>query len=156
VRSTLTVAANQLKYVADVTTDLQPLPPVPCYLSDLNQVFLNIVLNAAHAIEDAVRGTGGRGRITVRTRQEEGGVTIEISDTGRGIPPEIHDRIFDPFFTTKEVGRGTGQGLAIARAVIVEKHGGTLTFETGAGQGTTFFIRLPMIPEEPQDQAAGQ
>jgi two-component system NtrC family sensor kinase len=152
-RSTLTVAANQLKYVADVTADLQPLPPVPCYLSDLNQVFLNIVVNAAHAIEDVVRDTDGRGRITVRTRCHAGSVIIEISDTGRGIPPEIHDRIFDPFFTTKEVGRGTGQGLAIARSVVVEKHGGTLTFETAPGQGTTFFIRLPLAAEDDQSQA---
>jgi PAS domain S-box-containing protein len=155
-RSTLTVAANQLKYVADVTTELQPLPPVPCYLSDLNQVFLNIVVNAGHAIEDAVRGTEGKGHITVRTRCEGGAVIIEISDTGRGIPTEIHDRIFDPFFTTKEVGRGTGQGLAIARSVIVEKHGGTLTFETVAGQGTTFFIRLPIASQLPEGQAAEQ
>jgi PAS domain S-box-containing protein len=155
-RSTLTVAANQLKYVADVTTELQPLPPVPCYLSDLNQVFLNIVVNAAHAIEDAVRGTEGKGRITVRTRCDGDAVTVEISDTGRGIPPEIHDRIFDPFFTTKEVGRGTGQGLAIARSVVVEKHGGTLTFETTAGQGTTFIIRLPLAAQLSEGQVAAQ
>lgn len=142
--STLIVARNELKYVADVETDFAPLPPVICHLGDLNQVFLNLLVNAAHAIEDAVKGTPRKGKITVCTRRDGDCVEVRIADTGVGIPKEARDRIFDPFFTTKEVGRGTGQGLALARAIVVEKHGGTLTFETELGKGTTFVIRLPI------------
>jgi len=142
--STLIVARNELKYVADVETDFAPLPPVICHLGDLNQVFLNLLVNAAHAIEDAVKGTPRKGKITVCTRRDGDCVEVRIADTGIGIPKEARDRIFDPFFTTKEVGRGTGQGLALARAIVVEKHGGTLTFETELGKGTTFVIRLPI------------
>jgi PAS domain S-box-containing protein len=143
-RSTLIVARNELKYAAEVETELGELPPVLCYLGDLNQVFLNLLVNAAHAIADKVGGSGEKGCIRVRTAQEEDSVVIAISDTGSGIAEEIRGKIFDPFFTTKEVGRGTGQGLAIARAIVVEKHGGTLDFETEPGHGTTFFIRLPV------------
>jgi signal transduction histidine kinase len=107
-------------------------------------VVLNIVVNAAHAIEDVVRGSEQRGLITVRTRLEGSDVVIAVKDTGSGIPEHVRPRIFDPFFTTKEVGRGTGQGLAMARSSIREKHGGDLSFETQLGQGTTFFIRLPV------------
>jgi two-component system NtrC family sensor kinase len=142
--STLAVARNELRYVADVETDLAPLPPVVCHLGDLNQVFLNLLVNAAHAIADVKAETGERGRIGVRTVCEGDTVLITITDTGGGIPQTIRTRVFDPFFTTKEVGRGTGQGLAIARAVVVEKHGGSLTFESEVGRGTTFFIRLPL------------
>jgi signal transduction histidine kinase len=145
IKSTLTVARNELKYVADVETDLGDLPPVVCNISDLNQVFLNLLVNAAHAIREVVReGTDAKGKIRVRTRREGNTVLIAISDTGCGIPENIRGRIFDPFFTTKEVGRGTGQGLSIARSVVVEKHGGSLTFETEPGKGTTFFVRLPI------------
>jgi PAS domain S-box-containing protein len=144
IRSTLTVATNELKYVAEVETDLATLPPVPCFVSDLNQVILNLLVNAAHAIRDVVARTSGRGKIRVRTRVEGEEVVVSISDTGSGIPHEIRDRIFDPFFTTKAVGKGTGQGLALARSVVVEKHGGTLTFESELGQGTTFHLRLPL------------
>jgi len=105
------------------------------------------VVNAAHAIADVVGDSGERGRIEVRTWPEGDEVLLSISDTGPGIPEDIRGLIFDPFFTTKVVGRGTGQGLAIARAVIVERHGGTLTFETEIGKGTTFFIRLPVQPK---------
>jgi PAS domain S-box-containing protein len=142
--STLTVARNELKYVADVETDLGDLPSVPCYVGELNQAFLNILVNAAHAIGDVVQSTGARGTIRVRTWRDDGQVAIAIADTGGGIPDGIRERIFDPFFTTKDVGRGTGQGLAIARNVIVEKHGGSLSFETEVGRGTTFIIRLPV------------
>ena len=142
--STLIVARNELKYVADVSTDISPLPPVICHLGDLNQVFLNLLVNAAHAIEDVVKQTGRKGKIEVRTRLDGDCAEISISDTGSGIPEEARDKIFDPFFTTKEVGKGTGQGLALARAIVVEKHGGTLTFDTLMGKGTTFFIRLPL------------
>jgi PAS domain S-box-containing protein len=143
--STLIVARNELKYVADVETHYGDLPPVICHLGDLNQVFLNLLINAAHAIGDVVKGTGAKGRIGVRTSLLGDWVQIAISDTGTGIPRVIQSKVFDPFFTTKEVGRGTGQGLALARAVVVEKHGGTLTFETHAGKGTTFYIRLPVV-----------
>jgi signal transduction histidine kinase len=107
-------------------------------------VFLNVIVNAAHAIEDVVKGKNDRGCITVRTRHEGDCVVITIGDTGSGIPQAIADRIFDPFFTTKEVGRGTGQGLAIARSIVVEGHGGSIAFESVVGRGTTFTIRLPV------------
>lgn len=150
--NTLIVARNEIKYVADVATDLGEIPSVLCNLGDINQVFLNLLVNAAHAIADAVKETGGRGLITVRTRQEDDRVVISFSDTGCGIPPHIRNRIFEPFFTTKEVGRGTGQGLAIARSIVVDKHGGNLTFESEVGKGTTFFIRLPINPAPQEEQ----
>lgn len=143
--STLVVARSELKYVADVVTEFGDLPPVVCYLGDMNQVFLNLLINAAHAIEDVVKGTGTKGTIRVKTLQEGGEVVVSVSDTGTGIPRQIQDSVFDPFFTTKEVGRGTGQGLALAR-VVVQRHGGSLTFKTRAGEGTTFFVRLPINP----------
>jgi signal transduction histidine kinase len=110
----------------------------------LNQVFLNLLINAAHAIADVVKATGERGRVVVRTRQAGEQVEISVSDSGSGIPEGVRQKIFDPFFTTKEVGKGTGQGLTLARAIVVEKHGGTLTFDTEMGKGTTFFVRLPI------------
>jgi signal transduction histidine kinase len=143
-RNTLIVATNELKYVATVETDFGDIPTVPCFLSDLNQVFLNLLVNAAHAISDVVGKSGRRGVIGVRTYREGNLVVVAISDTGTGIPANLHGKIFDPFFTTKEVGKGTGQGLALARSVVVEEHGGTLTFTTEMGRGTTFFIRLPV------------
>jgi signal transduction histidine kinase len=144
IQSTLTIARSEYKYVADVETDFGDLPQVTCHGGEVNQVVLNILVNAAHAIGDKVKGTENRGRIGIRTRIEGDHVVIAISDTGGGIPASVRERVFDPFFTTKEVGKGTGQGLAIARTVVVEKHGGTLTFETETGKGTTFFIRLPL------------
>lgn len=144
--NTLTVARNEWKYVADVVTDLDPhMPPVPCIPGEVNQVFLNIIVNAAHAIKDAVQGRGDvKGTITVATRVVDEWCEIRIADTGTGIPEKIRHRIFDPFFTTKEVGKGTGQGLAIAHSVVAEKHKGQLTFQTEEGRGTTFIIRLPL------------
>jgi signal transduction histidine kinase len=144
IESTLTIARTEYKYVAEVETDFGDLPPVPCHVGDINQAVLNIVVNAAHAIADVVGASGGRGRIAIRTRHEGETVLVAITDTGGGIPEEIRDRIFDPFFTTKEVGRGTGQGLAIARSVVVDKHQGELSIETAMGRGTTFFLRLPL------------
>lgn len=153
--STLIVARNELKYVAEVETDFSELPPVICHLGDLNQVFLNLLVNAAHAISDVTRKTGGMGRITVRTRLQDHSVEIAISDTGTGIPEAIRGKIFDPFFTTKEVGKGSGQGLALARAIVVEKHGGTLTYQTETGKGTTFYVRLPLREiAEPREAVA--
>ena len=141
---TLTVARNEVKYVADVETELGDLPLVVCHPGELNQVILNLVVNAAQAIADVVAGNGGRGLIRVKTSRDDDAVVIAISDTGGGIPAAAQPRIFDPFFTTKAVGRGTGQGLSIARNVVVDKHGGTLTFETEIGRGSTFFVRLPL------------
>ncbi len=154
--STLVVARNELKYVAEVETDFAELPLVPCHLGDLNQVFLNLLVNAAQAVEEVVKSTGKKGRIRVATRQDGNDVTVTIGDTGCGIPPEIRAKIFDPFFTTKEVGRGTGQGLAIARSIVVEKHGGTLTFESEVGHGTAFVVRLPLeSPSRLEEGAQG-
>lgn len=150
IEATLTIAHNEYKYVADAVTDLKPLPPVRCHLGDLNQVFLNLIVNAAHSIEERVATDGGRGRICVRTRQMDNAtVKIEIEDSGSGIPPEIRSRIFDPFFTTKPVGKGSGQGLAIARSIVVGKHAGSLSFQTEVGHGTTFTIKLPVHGIEP-------
>jgi two-component system, NtrC family, sensor kinase len=117
---------------------------VTCHGGQINQVVLNLVVNAAHAIADLNRNNGARGKIVVRTREENGRVVISIADTGGGIPEAIRPRIFDPFFTTKEVGRGTGQGLSVSRNVVVKGHGGELDFTTEPGKGTTFFVRLPI------------
>ena len=152
--STLTMARSEYKHVADIETDLGELPHVRCHAGEVNQVILNIVINAAHAIGDAVAKTDRKGRITVRTSREGESVVISIGDTGNGIPEDIRDRIFDPFFTTKEVGKGSGQGLAMAHAVVTAKHHGTLTFESRVGRGTTFFVRLP-IEGGPQPEAGG-
>jgi signal transduction histidine kinase len=144
IRSTLVIAHNEYKFVAEIDAQYGDLPHVLCYLGEINQVVLNLVLNAAHAISDVVRDTGVLGKITVRTRLDGGEVEISIADTGTGIPEKARDKVFDPFFTTKEVGRGTGQGLAIAHSVIVKKHGGSLRFDTECGKGTIFYIRLPI------------
>jgi PAS domain S-box-containing protein len=144
--STITVARNEWKYLAEMETDFaHDLPAVPCFPGEVNQVFLNLLINAAHAISDVTDdGKSGKGRITITTRATEESVVVTIADTGSGIPPSVQDRIFDPFFTTKAVGKGTGQGLAIAHAVMVEKHHGSIRFETTAGCGTTFIIELPL------------
>ncbi len=153
IESTLVVAKNEYKYVADVETELGELPLVTCHGGEINQVVLNLVVNAAHAIEAVVKGTSDRGTIRLSTRLDGEQVELRISDTGTGIPSEIANKIFDPFFTTKEIGKGTGQGLALART-IVEGHGGTLRFETEMGRGTTFVIRLPVDDPTPQRAAA--
>ena len=142
------MARNEYKSVAELETDFGDIPTVHCHAGDINQVVLNLVLNAAHAISDVVDGTSAKGRITVRTRAIGGYVEISISDTGDGIPEDVRGRIFEPFVTTKEVGRGTGQGLALSRGIVVEKLKGSLHFETETGKGTTFFIRLPVSDEE--------
>jgi PAS domain S-box-containing protein len=144
ISSTLMIAKNECKYVADVETDFGDLPAVTCHVGEINQAVLNIVINAAHAISDHIEGTTKRGCIRVTTRLEGDEAVIAVSDTGGGIPEAIRDKVFDPFFTTKGVGRGTGQGLAIARSVIVDKHGGSICFKTETGAGTTFFVRLPI------------
>lgn len=146
IESTLTVCRNEWKYVAELTTDFDPkLPPVPVLPGEFNQVILNIVINATHAIADVVGRSGERkGMITVSTRRDSDWAEVRIGDTGTGIPESARQRIFDPFFTTKNVGQGTGQGLAIAHSVVVRKHGGTIGFETETGRGTTFVIRIPL------------
>ena len=146
IETTLTVARNEWKYVADVVTDFDPsLPRLSCHPGEINQVVLNLIVNAAHAIEEACASqAGAKGVITVTTRRCSGWAQIRIKDTGAGIPVAVQPRIFEPFFTTKPVGRGTGQGLAICRPVIVEKHGGRITFESAVGRGTTFTIELPL------------
>jgi PAS domain S-box-containing protein len=144
VESSLTIAKNEYKYVADLKMELGELPPVTCHANEIGQAVVNIVVNAAHAIEAVVKATGGKGVIAVKTWREGDSAVISVGDTGCGIPEDIRSRIFDPFFTTKEVGKGTGQGLAIAWSTVRERHGGQLTFESTVGQGTTFFIRLPI------------
>ena len=144
IESTVTVASNEWKDVAELTLDLdESLPLVPCRPGEFNQVILNLVVNAADAIADA-NDNGAKGQLTVSTQLRGDHAEIKVSDTGTGIPEAAQPRIFDPFFTTKEVGRGTGQGLAISRSVVIDKHDGTLTFETRRGKGTTFTIRLPL------------
>jgi signal transduction histidine kinase len=142
--TTIVVATNEWKNVAQVVTDFRDIPSVPCHLGELNQVFLNLLVNAAHAIGANTRHDGAKGLITVRTYVENEMAVVAISDDGSGIPPEIRDRVFDPFFTTKEVGRGTGQGLTLARRVVVEQHQGQIDFTSEVGKGTTFFVRLPL------------
>jgi signal transduction histidine kinase len=136
------VANNELKYVADVVTDLADLPLVSCHIGDINQVVLNLVVNAAHAIGSADRG---RGTVRVSTRLEGAEAVIEVADTGTGVPPEIADKLFDPFFTTKDVGSGTGQGLALARTLVTDRHNGTIDFTSEPGAGTVFTVRLPVV-----------
>jgi signal transduction histidine kinase len=144
IQNTLLVTCNEYKYVADTKIALGGLPPVVCHVGEFNQAILNIIVNAAHSIEDKNRGTSRRGCITIRTWLDCGDAAIAISDDGCGIAADILDKIFDPFFTTKEIGRGSGQGLAIARSVIVDKHRGRLDVTSKVGVGTTFTIRLPI------------
>jgi signal transduction histidine kinase/HAMP domain-containing protein len=144
IRSTLIIAKNEYKYVADIEAHYGQLPPVLCHGGDINQVVLNIIVNAAHAIGDVVAGTNYRGRIGIETCHEGDWAVIRISDTGGGIPEAIRGRVFDPFFTTKGVGQGTGQGLAIARTIVADRHHGQVSFETEPGHGTTFTIKLPI------------
>jgi PAS domain S-box-containing protein len=147
INSTLVIARSEYKYVADVEMQLGELPPITCHGGQINQVVLNLVVNAAHAIGDRVKGTHEKGCITVRTYTENGDAVIMIGDTGGGIPEHIRKRIFEPFFTTKQVGKGTGQGLSIAHNVV-KGHGGSLEFQTEMGVGTKFFVRLPLVAQE--------
>ncbi len=142
----ITVSRNEWKYVADVETDFAPdLPLLLCLPGEINQVLLNVIVNASHAIGDATDGgSKGKGLIRLSTSVQDQWLEIRIADTGNGIPEDVQHRIYDPFFTTKKVGKGTGQGLAIARSAVVDKHQGTIRFETEAGKGTTFIIRLPL------------
>jgi signal transduction histidine kinase len=156
IQSTLTVASNEWKYVAELVTEFDPaLPPVICLPGEFNQVVLNLIVNAAHAIADVVGdGSKGKGTITVRTRRDGDWAEIRICDSGTGIPESARAKLFEPFFTTKGVGKGTGQGLAIAHSVVVDKHGGTIHFETELGKGTTFVIRLPLGANDLKEKKA--
>jgi len=149
IESALEISASSYRTVAELDKNLAPLPQVVCYIAELGQVFLNLIVNAAHAMEGK-----GRGRLTVRSAIDGDHVVISFGDTGGGIPPEIQQKIFDPFFTTKEVGRGTGQGLAIARAIVVDRHGGSLSFDSAADLGTTFVIRIPIDGPRPRPATA--
>ena len=143
IENTLLVARNDYLAVAEVETKFGVLPPLTCYGAEVNQALLNIVVNAAEAVGVVFATKGCKGRIVVTTRCDGSDVLISIADTGNGIPEAVRPKIFDPFFTTKEVGAGTGQGLSIARNIVVRRHGGALTFQTDLGRGTTFLIRLP-------------
>lgn len=155
IETTISVARNEWKYVSEMKTEFAPdLPMVPCFIGDLNQVILNMIVNAAHAITDVIgEGSEKKGTITITTQSECDWVSISIKDTGAGIPDDIQSKIFNPFFTTKEVGKGTGQGLAIAQTTI-RKHGGALTVESTPGCGAEFTIRLPL--DEPQESSVNE
>jgi PAS domain S-box-containing protein len=144
--STLEVARSEYQQTAVVNLNLGPLPLVPCNLVELNQVFLNLLVNAAHAIESSGKDQA-TGRIDISTRHAGAELIITIEDNGCGIKPENLDKIFDPFFTTKEVGKGTGQGLAISRCIVVDRHGGALDVHSIVGTGTRFTVRLPVAPD---------
>jgi signal transduction histidine kinase len=145
IETTITVARNEWKYVSDVETHFDPtLPLVLCHAGEFNQVILNLLINAAHAIAQAVGdGSQGKGKIVVSTLRNHNSAEISISDTGVGIPEAVRSRVFEPFFTTKPVGKGTGQGLALAHTAIVRRHGGKIWFDSELGKGTTFYIRIP-------------
>lgn len=146
IESTSIVAKNEWKYVADLELDFDwSLPPVLLLRNEFSQVMLNLIVNAAHAIEASLPpGSADKGKIKISTKAVGLNVEVRIADNGCGIPEAVRARVFEPFFTTKEVGKGTGQGLAIAYSVIVDKHGGTIAFETHDGQGTAFVINLPL------------
>jgi len=145
IRSTAVVCTSRWKAVAQLHLDLDPdLPALSCLVAEINQVVLNLIVNAADAIGQANASSGKLGNITIRTRGLADHVEIRIEDDGPGMSPEVQRRLFEPFFTTKGVGKGTGQGLAISRNVIEKKHAGTLRFETTEGKGTTFIITMPL------------
>ncbi|MES2115495.1 MAG: ATP-binding protein, partial [Pseudomonadota bacterium] len=144
--STLNVVWNEIKYKAEVVKEYGGIAQITCFPSQLNQVFMNLLVNAAHAIED-------KGRITVRTGSDDAHVWVEIEDSGKGIPPEHRDRIFEPFFTTKPVGKGTGLGLSLSYG-IVQKHGGHIEVHSEVGKGSVFRVVLPLVrAAEPEDVA---
>ncbi|MGD9290773.1 MAG: ATP-binding protein [Desulfobacterales bacterium] len=154
IEKTITISRNEWKYIAELETDFdQSLSLVPCFQAELNQVILNLIVNAAHAIAEANKDSLDEvGRISIETRREGNWAKIYISDTGAGIPQEIRHKIFDLFFTTKDPGKGTGQGLAISHSVIVEKHKGKIEMESQEGKGTTFIISLPLSSESEQNE----
>ncbi|HTI70367.1 MAG TPA: ATP-binding protein [Candidatus Limnocylindria bacterium] len=146
IEATQTIARNAWKHIADLELHLDPsLPPVPCFPAELNQVLLNLLVNATHAVEEAIEsGQTTKGRIVISSALRDRQVEVRVSDNGAGIPDHVRHRIFEPHFTTKPIGKGTGQGLALARTVVHDKHGGTIRFESTVGVGTTFIIELPL------------
>jgi signal transduction histidine kinase len=144
IHNTLIIVASELKPVADVELELAAAPELVCHIGEIQQVLLNLFVNGAHAIGDRVGSTGERGIIRVATRTEGAELVLSVGDDGAGIPVGVRARIFEPFFTTKPIGQGTGQGLSIAHAIIVERHGGQISFDSVVGEGTTFTIRLPI------------
>jgi two-component system, NtrC family, sensor kinase len=158
IETTIAVARNEWKYVADVELDMDSeLPLVPVLRNEFNQVILNLIVNAAHAIGDVTAGGAeGKGKITISGRRVHGDrVEIRVADSGAGIPEGARAKVFEPFFTTKAVGKGTGQGLAIAYSVVVDKHQGSIAFETELGRGTTFIIGLPLVDSASGSQTEG-
>lgn len=154
IESALTIARNEYKYVADVSFDAGQLPALPCVRGDIGQVVINLLTNAAHAIAERAGDSQVQGRILISTRQDDDHVELRVEDDGCGIPEAVRERIYDPFFTTKPVGKGTGQGLAISRSLIVDRHGGSIRCEPAQPQGTRFIIRLPLQPLTGQEQKA--
>ena len=152
IRDAAIVATGEYKQVASLKLDLEDLPSVECNLGELNQVFLNLIVNAAHAIAD--RQSESPGLISITSRVEPGGVCVRVTDNGAGVPEAVRSRIFEPFFTTKPLGKGTGQGLALAHPMVEVRHGGQLTFETESGVGTTFIVRLPLSRVQKVSRAA--
>jgi two-component system NtrC family sensor kinase len=152
IESTLEVTRNVWKYTSTVETNFDPdLPDVPCLRDELNQVILNLIVNASDAIAERTQlDASGLGQITIRTRRVDGCAQISIADNGSGMPEHVRARVFEPFFTTKAIGKGTGQGLAIAYSVVTDKHGGKIRLESELGRGTTFYIELPLAPPECQ------
>lgn len=150
IERTLAVCRNEWRYVAEVEQRLGQIPLVSCLAGGIRQVLLNLICNAAQAIEERnIKTARKRGRIAITTATDKTHVTVAIADDGQGMPAGVKGRMFEPFFTTKEVGKGTGQGLALSRSIVVEKHRGELTFESEEGVGTTFIIRLPIHELEP-------
>ena len=144
-KSTIVILRNEVKYVTDVETDLdEHLPTVMCCIDEIQQVFLNLIINAAHSIRDSIEENGKRGLIKISSKVQDEYAVITISDTGPGISEDIREKIFEPFFTTKGPGKGTGQGLSIVQAAIVEKHNGKIKLESTVGVGTTFTIYIPL------------
>ena len=147
-QTTLMIARNEYKYLATVDLQCGELPELMCNVGELSQVFLNLIVNSAHALADAGRDTA-TGKITIKTRAVDKWAEFSFEDNGIGIPQDIINKIYDPFFTTKEVGRGTGQGLAIARSIVVDKHDGRIDVESTPGVGTCFTLRLPIHGASP-------
>lgn len=152
IETTVLVSQAEYKRIARLQLSLELHTPAHCHIGQINQVVLNLVVNAAHAITDAGR-TPEEGLIQIRTREEGDHALIEVEDNGCGIPDDVRQRMYDPFFTTKEVGRGSGQGLALARAIIVENHGGQIDVRTELGKGTCFSLRLPFRGADEQRRA---
>lgn len=155
IQSTITISRNEWKYVADIETGFdENLPHIPCLPGEFNQAVLNMIINAVHAVSEVIdKKTGEKGKIFISTEKDGDEIVVRIRDTGKGIPEMIRPMIFEPFFTTKGAGKGTGQGLAIAHALIVNKLGGSIRFESETGEGTAFIIRLPVF--DPHEETIG-